>query len=568
MPVNNGGKRREPVAMRRPGGRGILFLLVPAAACLVLSAAPAGEQAGLDPGAMQALFGMAARGGGGGGGGGRSGESRVDLPTLQSLLSKERNVLIEEQGDVIVVDGRVSSLSAKRRLEKILARYENILDLTEFIQDEDAIIARAGYLQQKIHDRLNASYDPERAFVPPQRVEYDIVGNGVVVVGELNNQYDIDAVSRIVNTYERASDSQGGGAQQQRGQTQDGADAGPAVGGEHLGIRRQPIELSVVFAKINKTDQQSLGATGLTTATVTIPTITGIPGSATNPVSNPLKVFNKTQWSASDAIFSLGAGGKWTMDFSSLLNSGAILSRPHLSALNGTEARFHSGGQVGIQNTTQDTNTTEWKDYGTILTVTPTLTTDGRIHLKISLEFSLPIGDPKDGEFMTFQHSSEAIVSVNEGAILSGMVQEIRNRGREGTPGLRKIPILGYFFGNRNHSFQNEELLLVVIPKAPEIVDCGPFITGKDTVRLINGVVCNVNKERNEERLNSEKPINKSEPYSVYPPEDSQFRLGNQYQYIAPQYNQRPGQPAGTPPVSQGGRTMDEKLMSDLVVVK
>lgn len=454
--------------------------------------ANAGEEAAAPAGYpnLQALF------GGGGAAQRSSSEAQLDADSLRSLLSKERNVIVEEQGGMLIVDGRVSSKSAQVRLQKILTKYNNILDLTEFIQDEEAILARADYLKNKIEERLNRGYDPEWAFAPMQRVEYEIVENEVVIVGELNNEADVDQVGKIINTYERGA----GGATMSSptgGPQEEGASGAST---DHLTVSKQPLEVDVIFARATASNSRDVGIGKLLSGTITIPELKyARPGSggATEQVApagtkSLRRVWNQHSWSAEEGGISFGQA---ELNLTELEQSNKILARPHLAALNGTSATFHAGGQLGIRLTGNDSSSVEWKDYGTILTATPTLTSDGRIHLKLSLEISsvdtsgAAVSD--DVGLITFTHESEAIIAANQGMVLSGMVQEIRGRGGDGIPGLRKIPIIGYFFGTKGRNVSNEELLVIAIPRFPEVINNHPVATvpPSRSQRLINGVI-------------------------------------------------------------------------------
>lgn len=553
-------------------------LLVPVLVCGAVFCRPAPAADVGSPNVPTALQGLLARSGGAGGGGGGSGGGTIDIESLQTLLSKERNITIRDQGDVLIVDGRVSSESSKVRLEKLTARYNNILNLTELIHDEDTIMARAMYLRDKIEERLNAAYDTTRAFVPPQRVEYDIVENAVVILGDLNNGADINRVSRIIDTYEK------GGGQSTGMPPKEG---GTGTSGQHLGVRQLPIEISVIFARMTHNDQYNLGTSGLTSAVIRIPEIQWSPEEQMNPITgeslpqtgtNSLrKVFRDNRWKSGEGSLIIGENGEIGVNMSDLFSSGAVLARPHLSALNGTEARFHSGGQVGIQTVSENVAEVEWKDYGTILTATPTLTTDGRIHLKIMLEFTVPeASGGTNYTFSRFEHSSEAIVSLNEGVILSGMIKEIRSRGRNGLPGLSKIPILGFFFGNRQRQVDNEELMVIVTPKVPKSVQCGPFYTSDDSARNYNNAMQEHRSLSGKERRRSwtnKWGIPETRPELVDVVTDTGVGMGQEIRVSEPVRPAEGDVPSQSKPQSmtptQGYYTLDdERLLGDLVQIR
>ncbi len=370
----------------------------------------------------------------------------ADIEMVRMLLSKERNITIEEYGGKIILDGRVTSEGVKTRIERLRAVFRNLLDLTEYLQEEDSILADAGLIKKKIETKLNDGFESARSFVPLQAVNFEVVNNDIIIMGNLNNADDVATAEQIAKTYN------------------------PKIV-NHLMVRKQSIELAVIFAKVTGLKDSQIGLNAFSPTLVTLPSIKW--AAATGGQEEGAKfthMFQGHRWSASEMEISPNAS---SFQFNASNDNIQILARPHLTALNGTPARFVSGGERAITNVVGDTSTTEYKEYGLILEVTPTLTSDGRIHVLMKMSFLTPEGED---DFSKFEHNSAVIVSANQGLALSGLIREITSNNLNGVPGLRRVPLLKHFFSTKGERKDNEELIVMVFPLMPTVVNQSSYI--------------------------------------------------------------------------------------------
>ena len=56
------------------------------------------------------------------------------------------------------------------------------------------------------------------------------------------------------------------------------------------------------------------------------------------------------------------------------------------------------------------------------------------------------------------------VVKDDQTLVIGGLIQEERDRTREGIPGPSKIPFLGYLFGNTTTEVSKTELVLLITP--------------------------------------------------------------------------------------------------------
>ncbi len=146
------------------------------------------------------------------------------------------------------------------------------------------------------------------------------------------------------------------------------------------------------------------------------------------------------------------------------------LAEPNLTAVSGQTAKFHAGGEIPYRtcdNSTVITNCTiTFRDFGVSLGFTPVVLSEGRINLKISTEVS-EIAALTIGGFPTLDtRSAETVIELPSGGsmMLAGLIKDTTRQLVDGTPGLKKLPVLGALFRSRDYTSNQTELVVIVTP--------------------------------------------------------------------------------------------------------
>ena len=162
----------------------------------------------------------------------------------------------------------------------------------------------------------------------------------------------------------------------------------------------------------------------------------------------------------------------------------SVLSSPQVLVLNNEEATVNVGSQVPI--VTSETNqtgvntptvdrTVQYRDTGTILTVTPRINYNGIIILDVSQEVS-SVGDIiKDGvqspTINTRQVKTKLAVKDGQTILFGGLIDKNDNTKEIGIPLLKDIPGLGWLFKSYTQSTTRTELLVMITPYVIETED-------------------------------------------------------------------------------------------------
>ncbi|HQG79095.1 MAG TPA: type IV pilus secretin PilQ, partial [bacterium] len=176
-----------------------------------------------------------------------------------------------------------------------------------------------------------------------------------------------------------------------------------------------------------------------------------------------------------------GSGGTFGIYIGSVFNSfqldvqlsalessgkGKIISNPKVITSDNKPAIIKQGQQIPYQTVSMSGTQTELKDAVLMLEVTPQVTKDKNVKLKIKATKDRPLpavaaGIPIDKK----EASTELIVQDGETAVLGGIYEIEEGDSESGVPFLSKIPILGWLFKKEKRTDTKSELLIFVTPK-------------------------------------------------------------------------------------------------------
>jgi type IV pilus assembly protein PilQ len=251
--------------------------------------------------------------------------------------------------------------------------------------------------------------------------------------------------------------------------------------------KAQPqVEIEARIVQTNKTYARALGiqwgfngavspALGNTT-NLAFPNSGTLTGKAAGPAATtpPGTAVNFPVPGAPTAVgLQLGAvNGAFNLDvaLSALERSGngRLLSTPKVSTLNNVAAEMTQGVQIPIQTATNNTVTVSFKDAALTLKVTPQITAANTVIMQIALENATPdFGRSINGipPINTQRAITSVLVLDGQTTVIGGIYTSNQTNTRDTTPGLGRIPILGWLFRRDTINDENTELLIFITPK-------------------------------------------------------------------------------------------------------
>jgi type IV pilus assembly protein PilQ len=147
---------------------------------------------------------------------------------------------------------------------------------------------------------------------------------------------------------------------------------------------------------------------------------------------------------------------------------GRLLSTPRVTTQNNVEAEMTQGVQIPIQTVANTTVTVTFKDAALTLKVTPQITAANTVIMRISLEnaapdFSKAINNipPID----TQRAITQVLVNNGDTTVIGGIYISNEQTNKDRTPGLYRLPLLGWLFQRNGITDDSRELLIFITPR-------------------------------------------------------------------------------------------------------
>lgn len=166
----------------------------------------------------------------------------------------------------------------------------------------------------------------------------------------------------------------------------------------------------------------------------------------------------------------LSDNGLLNLELSAIESSGngEVLSQPKVITGDKQNAVIKSGQEVAYESSAPNGGTTiSFKDAALILDVTPNITPDNRVIMKLNITQDSLGPETSNGvpTIDTNQLTTEVLVNNGETVVLGGVFSSAELKTVTKTPFLGDIPYLGRFFRKNSISKQKTELLVFVTPK-------------------------------------------------------------------------------------------------------
>jgi pilus assembly protein CpaC len=245
------------------------------------------------------------------------------------------------------------------------------------------------------------------------------------------------------------------------------------------------IEIDVQVLELNRGATDTLGFSwpGHVSFSVTDASKGMVPGT---PVPF-FKLFDFNKFTRT-ALGSAGDDFSFRVDMLIQEGKARILSRPRMSCQSGKEAKLLVGGEVPVLSATMSSGgsaasspsatpgNVEYKEYGIILNVKPSVDENRRIHLSLGLEVS-EVGEEISTTYAlayTFtKRNASTELSVNDGETMAigGLIKRRDQETLRKFPWLADLPMIGGFFRQRTttqgggvESSTDAELFLLLTP--------------------------------------------------------------------------------------------------------
>jgi pilus assembly protein CpaC len=189
-----------------------------------------------------------------------------------------------------------------------------------------------------------------------------------------------------------------------------------------------------------------------------------------------------------------------------------ILAEPNLLARNGREASFLAGGEFPYTTVQAISGgfpavTITFREFGIRLKFTPTVSSDGRITLKLVQEVSaldysnaVTISGFVMPALSTRRTETELQLAAGQSFAISGLIDKRLTEVASKIPGLGDIPVLGKLFRSRSKQRSDTELLVIVTPTLVQPTSAGERVPGHPALELEKLPPLDKEKEKEKEK--------------------------------------------------------------------
>ncbi len=145
-----------------------------------------------------------------------------------------------------------------------------------------------------------------------------------------------------------------------------------------------------------------------------------------------------------------------------------IVSRPKVAVLDNQEAKISQGESIPFQTVSSQGTQTTFAEANLSLLVTPHITPDGSVMMKIKVTKDSP-GPVQPGasgpSILKKEASTNVLVRDGDTTVIGGIYEKSQTESEDGLPWLKRLPVIGWLFKTEQKRDQISELLVFLTPK-------------------------------------------------------------------------------------------------------
>jgi type IV pilus assembly protein PilQ len=148
--------------------------------------------------------------------------------------------------------------------------------------------------------------------------------------------------------------------------------------------------------------------------------------------------------------------------------NGRLLSTPRVTTQNNIAAEVTQGVQIPYQTVSNNTVTVQFKDAALTLRVTPQITAVNTVIMQISVENASPDFSRAINSIPpinTQRANTQVLVSDGQTTVIGGIYVSNEQTAADRTPGMSRLPLLGWLFKRDTVTDASTELLIFITPR-------------------------------------------------------------------------------------------------------
>jgi len=154
------------------------------------------------------------------------------------------------------------------------------------------------------------------------------------------------------------------------------------------------------------------------------------------------------------------------LSYAEIESVGRVISRPSITVLDNRTARIIQGTKIPFLSSSSSGANVSFQEAGIEIQVTPHITNDGSVLMKISTRSNEPqSGDVGGNRIISIREAqTEMLVKSARTAVLGGVFKTLETSSSAGVPIMKDLPVVGWLFKSRDKTRNREELLIFITP--------------------------------------------------------------------------------------------------------
>lgn len=379
-----------------------------------------------------------------------------NIKAVFSALSRDLDTVPEVELTInmgrVLIKGEVSNLDHWKYLNKVVDMYGGeVVNLAAFHPAPEVMLALKSALEKGGFTVNDGSEDAEAT---PGVISLKYSGNSIFIRGSVYGQPDLNRIAQIIKAQDwlmlTTDDDQDEDAKLKVKAILD------------VAIVPTLIELDAAFVGVTDEEERQTGVNlakaGLLAIDTTATMFSGLVGDS-KPASGPSSGF--------EGSYYINSGLQGSLNFFAGSGPGRFNTVGHMTFKNDSPEwrTYHSGGTLKVRVPGRDTAELEDIDYGLIMRCRGGLSDPKTANLDLELELSYPVPVGFDYDLKLNKINTTVTCPLGQTLVMGGMKSLIEQTSTDGVPFLRSVPVVSWFFSERNERKEDSKVLIMMSPQ-------------------------------------------------------------------------------------------------------
>lgn len=381
----------------------------------------------------------------------------------------------------VVLKGEVSNIDHWKYLLKVVELYQGaVANLVTFHPAPEVMLGLKAAFEKA---GLKVADETVSGQLAPNTLQLKFTGNSIFINGMVYSQKDKERILQVVDAQNWLT------VPQKRGDGMTAASAEDPRVKALLNLEVLPtmLEMDVVFVGVTDSEEKQIGVNLAKAGLISLNSLSaGFQGNLDNKSSG---------WSGS---YGINSGLQGALKFFAGGGPGRFQTAGHMTFKNDAPdwRTYHSGGTLKVRVATRDATSLEDIDYGLIMKIKGGLLDAETASVDVNIELSYPVPIGADYDLKRNRIETTVNCPIGQTLVLAGMKSLIEQSSTEGVPFLRSVPVISWFFSEKNSLKEDSKVLILLSPQIAGATREAPALSLETASTVEEAAKPNAQRER------------------------------------------------------------------------